>query len=136
MNTFRVLLVKFIMTFIMAIVAFSFFNVNPAGLVLLVALIATIGNYLVGDLYVLPAMGNVIASIGDGILGAVLAFIVSLITVSFNVSFASLFIFAVLIAAGEYFFHPYLSRTKNVAPEQQAPEQQQDEHSEHGEHHE
>lgn len=128
MNTFRVLLVKFIMTFIMAIVAFSFFDVNPSGLVLLVALIATAGNYLLGDLYILPAMGNVMASVGDGILGAILAYIVSLVTAAFNVSFASLFIFAVLIAAGEYFFHPYLRRAKNVAPEQEPPEQ--------GEHHE
>lgn len=130
MNTFRVLLVKFIMTFIMAIVAFSFFDVNPAGLVLLVALIATAGNYLVGDMYVLPAMGNVMASIGDGILGAILAYIVSLVTAAFDVSIASLFIFAVLIAAGEYFFHPYLLRAKNVAPGQEPPEQGEQEHHE------
>ena len=110
MNTFRVLLVKFILIFIVAIVAFSFFNVNPAGSVLLVALIATAGNYLIGDLYILPATGTVMASIGDGILGAILAFLVSLATDAFNVSFASLFIFAILIAVGEYFFHPYLLR--------------------------
>jgi len=131
LNTFRVLLVKFIMTFIMAIVAFSFFDVNPSGFVLLVALIATAGNYLVGDLYVLPAMGNVTASIGDGILGAILAYIVSLVTTAFDASLASLFIFAVLIAVGEYFFHPYLRRTKNVAPGQEPPEQgEQQEHHE------
>jgi hypothetical protein len=126
LNTFRVLLVKFIMTFIMAMVAFSFFETNPAGLVLLVALIATAGNYLVGDLYVLPARGNATASLGDGLLGAILAYIVSLISTAFNVSFAALFIFAILIAAGEYFFHPYLLRAENVAPEQDQPPEQGD----------
>lgn len=130
MNRIRVLLIKFIMTFIVAIVAFSFLTANPAGWVLLVALIVTVGNYLLGDLYILPAMGNVMASIGDGILGAILAFIVSLATAAFNASFALLFVFALLLAAGEYFLRPYLSGTVNVASEQQPPEQGEQEHHE------
>lgn len=124
MNTFRVLLVKFVMTFIMAMVAFSFFETNPAGLVVLVALIATAGNYLLGDLRILPSRGNTTASVGNGLLGAILAYIVSLISVTFNASFAALFIFAILIAVGEYFFHPYLRRTENVAPGQDQPPEQ------------
>ena len=129
MNRIRVLLIKFIMTFIVAIVA-SPLTANPAGWVLLVALIVTVGNYLLGDLYILPAMGNVMASIGDGILGAILAFIVSLATAAFNASFALLFVFALLLAAGEYFLRPYLSGTVNVASEQQPPEQGEQEHHE------
>ncbi len=129
MNTFRVLLVKFVMTFILSMVAFSFFETNPAGLVLLIALLTTAGNYLVGDLHILPARGNLTASVGNGILGAILAYIVNLAATTFSASFAALFIYAILLAVGEYFFHPYLSRTENVVPEQENPEQQ-------GEHHE
>jgi hypothetical protein len=131
LNTFRVLLVKFVMTFIVAMVAFSFLETNPAGLVVLVALIATAGNYLVGDLHILPVRGNMTASLGNGLLGALLAYIVSLISVTFNTSFAALFVFAILVAVGEYFFHPYLQRVENVAPgpgpaqEQEPPPEQE-----------
>ena len=130
MNTWRVLFVKFAMTLIISIIAFSFITVNPAGWVFFVALTATVVNYLIGDLYVLPRFGNSIASIGDGVLGIVVAYILGLMTRAFDPTMGSLLVFGILIAVGEMFFHPYLMRANKVAPG--GPEQ---EHQSEPEHH-
>jgi hypothetical protein len=114
--TFRALLIKFLMTFVFGIIAFSLFGGNTWSWIFLVALVATIANYVIGDLAVLSRYGNIVASIGDGITGALIAYIFSLLVREFSVGFFSLFVFFILIAAGEYFFHGYLLREKEVAP--------------------
>lgn len=101
------LIVKFVMTFVIALLAFTVLVNNPWTWVLALAVIATAVNY-VGDLVVLPKFGNVVTSVGDGIMRALLAFFISLATPLFVVTWTSLLLFAVLIAAGEYFFHQYL----------------------------
>ncbi|MEW5921021.1 MAG: DUF2512 family protein [Bacillota bacterium] len=128
MNTWRVLLVKFVMTFIIAMLAFSFLDANPAGWVFFIAVAATIVNYLVGDLYVLPNYSNIVASVGDGVLGVIVAYIVGLMTAAFNPTGGTLLSFGVLIAVGEYFFHPYLVRTKKVVPDPEQPGEPGEEH--------
>ena len=80
------------------------------------AVIATALNYLIGDLLILPGAGNVIASIADGGLGALVAYVVSLISPVFMINANSLIIFIVLVAIGEYLFHKYLKRHEEVAP--------------------
>ncbi|MDO9534214.1 MAG: DUF2512 family protein [Bacillota bacterium] len=110
------MLVRFIITFIVSIIAFSFFDVNPAGVVFFVAVAATVVNHLVGDLYVLPGFNYLIASVGDGALGIVVAYIMGLVTTVFNPNLGSLLFFGALIAVVEIFFHPYLLRTRRVAP--------------------
>ncbi len=117
-NTWRVLLVKFIMTLAIAIIAFSILDVNPFGWVLLVALVVTAVNYLVGDLYILPNYNNIAASIADGIMGGLLAVIVGLLTPAFAPGTGALIAFAVLTGIGEYIFHPYMMENTNVSPEQ------------------
>jgi hypothetical protein len=131
LNTWRVLVVKFAMTLIISIIAFSFITVNPAGWVFFVAIAATAVNYLVGDLYVLPRFGNLTASIGDGVLGIVVAYIIGLMTAAFNPTVGSLLFFGVLIAVGEIFFHPYLLRANKVAPGAEPEPEHGNEH--HGE---
>lgn len=115
-NTFYALVVKFLMTFVASLVAFSLFDVNPWSWPFVVALVGTVVNYLIGDLLVLPAFGNVVASVGDGIMAAILAWIVSFVIPAFTLNIVSLVIFAILIAIGEFFFHRYLESSKKVAP--------------------
>lgn len=110
------LIVKFVMTFVFALIAFTVLINNPWTWVLALAVIATAVNYVLGDLFVLPKFGNAVASVGDGVMGALVAYIVSLVTPLFVVNLTSLLLFAVLVAVGEYFFHQYLSRNEKVAP--------------------
>lgn len=115
-KTTTALLVKFVMTFIAAVVAFSFVDGNAWGWVAVVALTGTVLNYLLGDLVVLPKYGNVAASVGDGLLAALTAYVFDLLIPAFDTSFASLALFAILVAVAEYFFHDYLRRSEKVAP--------------------
>ncbi|MCL6559435.1 MAG: YndM family protein [Firmicutes bacterium] len=113
-KTWTALLVKFVMTLIFAAATLAFIRGNSWGWVFVVAVVATILNYLVGDLLILPAFGNITAAISDGIIGALSAYVIDLLVPAFRTTTAALLIFAILIAVGEYFFHQYLLRSEKV----------------------
>lgn len=115
-KTTTALLIKFVMTFILAVIAFSSIADNRMQWPLLVAIFGTALNYLLGDLYILPKYGNIVASAGDGILAALTAYVIDLVVPAFRTTLTSLIVFAVLIAVGEYIFHRYLLRSDKVAP--------------------
>ncbi len=123
-NTATALLVKFVITFFAAAIAFMLLGspgMTTAGSatwlwIFIIGILATAANYLLGDLYVLPKYGNIVASIGDGITAALVAYIIALITAAFDTTFASLAIFALLVAVAEYFFHRYLKQSEKVEP--------------------
>ncbi|MGR6835956.1 DUF2512 family protein [Syntrophomonas erecta] len=115
-QTSRALLVKLVMTFIAGLLTLSLIDGNRWWPVLVIAIIGTAVNYFVGDLVVLPALGNITASIGDGIMAALVAYVVALAWPEVVVSFTSLLVFAIIIMVGEYFFHQYLEKSEEVAP--------------------
>ena len=119
---FKALLVKFIMTLIISVIAFSFFDLNPAAWVIFVAVAVTLVNYLVGDSYALPIFGNMISSIVNGGLSIAVAYFTGLTTTAFNPTLGPLMFFGAFIAAGEVFFHAYLLRTRTVSPEHESDE--------------
>lgn len=108
--------IKLVMTFVFAWLTIGLIDRNPAGWVLLIAIVAAAVNYLAGDLMVLPNFGNAIAAAGDGIMGALAAFVLSLLIPAVQTSSGALLIFAVLVAVGEFFSHRYLLRGEKVAP--------------------
>jgi hypothetical protein len=109
------LIVKFLLTTIFGALAFRSLG-NSWGMLLMVAVLGTALNYLLGDLVILPATNNVVASIADGLLAAVTAYAVDKLSPAFRTSFGSLLLFGVLIAVGEFFFHRYLVADRKVAP--------------------
>ena len=115
-RTTGALLIKFIMTLVFTYIAFSLVDNNSFGWVLGLSLAATVINYLIGDLYILPKYGNFTASVADGGIAAITAYLAGIMTVGNNVAFGSIVTFAILIAIGEYFFHRYLLSTKKVEP--------------------
>ena len=116
MRTTTALLVKFLMAFVFAYIALTVIDANPVSWVLFIAIVATAVNYLFGDLVVLRNYGNIVASVGDGLMAAVVAYIFALFIPLIVVSALSLIVFAVLVAVGEYFFHRYLLSSDKVAP--------------------
>lgn len=110
------LLIKLAITFVAAWLAFGFIDENSMSYIILVTITGTILNYLAGDLFILPNFGNIVASIGDGVMGAIIAYIISLMVPEFIVNSTSLIVFAGLVAITEYFFHVYLLKDKKVAP--------------------
>lgn len=115
-NTGSALVIKLVITFVAGAIAFWFIEANAWSWILLVSAIAAAANYLVGDLIVLPAAGNTVASIVDGVTAAVVAWLASIFIPQFLVSFLSLAVFAIVVAVAEYFFHSYLKQDEKVSP--------------------
>ena len=116
MKTIIALIIKFSLTLGAAWIAFSIFDNIAFSLVLLIAVIGTFLNYVIGDLFILPSFGNTFASIADGGLSVVTAFL--LITLSYDLTtLISLIVFAIVIAVTEYFFHIYLLKVREIAPD-------------------
>lgn len=107
------LIVKFLATLAASAIAFSSWG---ASWVVVVALMGTVLNYLLGDLVILRRFGNFTATIGDGLLAMATAYILGLLSRTFDPRFSSLLVFGVVVAVAEYFFHNYLLRDRKVAP--------------------
>lgn len=115
-KTTTALAIKFVMTLVFAWIAFGFIDGNDFSWILLLGIIATVGNYILGDLYVLPKFGNIVASLGDGGVGVLIAYVMAVLIPAFLVSTTSLVTFFFLVAIGEYFLHQYLLKSEKVAP--------------------
>ncbi|MFZ5649451.1 MAG: DUF2512 family protein [Bacillota bacterium] len=112
----NVLLIKYAMTFLLAIVSFILTGLSSWGLVFAVSITVATLNYLLGDFYVLPKLGNITASVANGALAGLAAYFVNFFFPAFNASSAAILVFAVLIALGEYFFHRYIMKSREVRP--------------------
>ncbi|MFZ5642056.1 MAG: DUF2512 family protein [Bacillota bacterium] len=115
-KTATALLIKFAMTFIVAAASFAILEENSWGWVALLAVAVTALNYFLGDLFILPRFGNIVAAVSDGILGAITAAIIAAFVPDFRVTLATLALFAILLAIGEFFLHKYLRRSEKVEP--------------------
>ena len=116
MRTILVLSAKFLITIIASWVSFYIIDVNSFEMVLIVAVAGTVVNYALGDLIILPSMGNIFAAVGDGILAAATAYLLDMFSDSFITSATGLIIFAAIIGTCEYFFHIYLINDDKVQP--------------------
>jgi Na+/phosphate symporter len=119
------LIVKFVFTFAAAWLSFGYIGGNALGWIILTALAVAILTYFISDLIILPSFGNIVASIVDGLLGTLTAFLINLLAggIKSNNQIANVFrtnlftlaFFAVVIAVIEYFFHKYLLQSNKVS---------------------
>ncbi|HYH01525.1 MAG TPA: DUF2512 family protein [Bacillota bacterium] len=115
-KTTGALITKFLLTLVSAYLAFNFVDNNSFGWLFTLSVAATILNYVIGDLFLLPRIGNFLASVADGGLAALTAAMLGNMVQGNNTGRGSLWIFALLIAVAEYFFHRYLLQTNKVEP--------------------
>lgn len=115
-NTAKALVFKFIMTFIVTYVSLGLIIRNPSSWIISYSIIATALNYMIGDLLILPSYGNTLASLADGAMAVIVAYIVDTNSAAFDTNSTSLIVLFALIAVGEYFFHQYLLEDEEVAP--------------------
>lgn len=115
-ETAKALIFKFVMSLVVAVLAFGIIGGNAFGWVFLVAVLAAAIDYLVGDLFILPKVGSLIGAIINGGLAAVIPLLVAAANPAFTTTAVSVLVFAALIAVGEYFFHNYLLRAEKVEP--------------------
>lgn len=116
MDTWRALFIKLVGTFVAVWAGFGFVDANPLGTTLGLAAAITGANYLIGDLLILPAAGNVVATLADGGLAAGAAYLAGLLLTGIAVTLTGLIVVGLLVAVFEYFFHQYLLDARKVAP--------------------
>lgn len=105
---------RLIVMFLITAISFALVDGNAAGWVLLIGVVITVANYLVGDLSTLPRFGSVVTSLAEGTLAVFGVFVLSLIFTPIHVSPTGLAVFGVLVGAGEFLFHKYLRGTDAV----------------------
>lgn len=109
MDHLKALIIKFVMcSAILLIVLSGFYGVSFAN-VLTISIILTGVSYIIGDLYLLPRFDNWVATIADFGLTFVGVWVLGAMLFARDVPLiASALLSALLIAAGEYFYHKYL----------------------------
>ena len=115
-KTAGLLIFKFVMTLLTGLLTLSLFDSNPWPIVVLFAVVATAANYLVGNLVVLPAMGNTVTAISNGLMAGLIAYMMDLTSAGFRTTFGTLVALGLFIAIEEYLFHGYLENTIETAP--------------------
>ncbi|HZK25645.1 MAG TPA: DUF2512 family protein [Oscillospiraceae bacterium] len=109
MRTIPALIVKYVLTLAAAYLASYFAGGVYWGLIIVLALLAAIANYVLADLIVLPVASNLVASLVDGGVAALLGFFMLARDTSLNLNTVwFVFTFALIVTGCEYFFHIYL----------------------------
>ena len=125
MNHVVALIIKFVMiTAVLWLILGGFFNVG-FGNIFLISIIMTGVAYLIGDLWILPQFGNVVATIADfGLVFAGVWALAAIFEPTTNFGWAAFFS-AIIIAIGEIFFHMYVRNTVLNNPETTADNNRQ-----------
>lgn len=111
MKHISALIIKYLMTSVMIYLVFGLFARTPFRYILMPSLILTVGAYLIGDLFILPIAGNIIATISDfgiAFLGLYLFARAGYLPVVASSITSVVLTAALAIAVGEYIFHGYV----------------------------
>ncbi|AKN31591.1 hypothetical protein Ccar_12240 [Clostridium carboxidivorans P7] len=103
------LLIKFVMVAVVLEIIFSILTTLTFSSILYIAAAVTIIAYIIGDLLILPASNNTIASMADVALALATMYMFNYIWSTTQIHFVSALIAAVIISTGEWFFHKYVS---------------------------
>jgi len=111
MEHVRVLIIKVLMIGVITVAVLSLFRgLSPASSIWL-AIVITAVAYLIGDLLILPAYGNLSASISDGIIAFLVTWLTPFVATGMDITFGTALTVGVLVGIGEWFFHKYVKRT-------------------------
>lgn len=114
MKHITALLVKFLMVAVVLEIILSLFTNLTFGNILYISAAVTILAYIVGDLLILPASNNTIATIADIFLALATIYAFNFWGNNRYISFTSSLISAIVIGLGEWFFHKYMYN--NILP--------------------
>lgn len=113
-KNFGSLLFKLLWYFVAGWMTFGFMEDNLLMWLVLLAIIASIVNFVVGDIIALPRVGSLPAAVVDGFLAILVAYIIDISINTFTTTFLTLIIYGVIIALAEYFYHKYLVKESKM----------------------
>jgi fucose 4-O-acetylase-like acetyltransferase len=104
------LLIKFIMLAVVLEIVLLLLTSLTFGSILWIALVLTAVAYIVGDMIILPATNNIVATIADFIIALFLIYLFNFFWNTNRISFLSAVAAAAVIGVGEWFFHKMIDR--------------------------
>lgn len=107
----RALLIKYLMTAVALTIVLPLVGTATLWASLLTAAVVTIVAYLSGDMLILPALGNGVATAADGFIAALTIWVMQFALRGLAVTFWGAIIVGAVLAVGEWFFHGYVRDT-------------------------
>ncbi|MFS0644224.1 DUF2512 family protein [Siminovitchia sp. 179-K 8D1 HS] len=114
-NHGRALLWKAIMVFPVVWIILSLFNTVTFWHSTLLGIVLLLLSYFLGDMMVLPKMGNITATLGDFVLSLIVIW-GGLNLLGYSEAFGEALFTSIVLAIGEYFYHLWLERTQFRKP--------------------
>jgi uncharacterized membrane protein YvlD (DUF360 family) len=105
------LLIKFVMAAVILETVMYLFSDLTFGSVLWIALVITVGSYIIGDLLILPASNNIVASLADFGIAFAIIYMFNFIWTTVSIPLLSALIAALIVGIAEWFLHKYLAST-------------------------
>lgn len=109
------LVIKFTMTVLVLEVVLLLLSDASFAQIIYLSLVVTIVSYILGDLIILPLTNNLIASVADVAITVLTVLLFNDVVLAQEIFFSSALVAAIILAAGEWIFHKYLSAV--VLPE-------------------
>lgn len=104
------LILRIILIFVSAWLAYGLINDNPLLWIFITSLAVALASFLVGDMLVFPRYGNVSAALAEAVLAGIIAWIVDMLTERFYIGWLSTLVFVVLVFIIGMILHCYLER--------------------------
>jgi hypothetical protein len=89
-------------------IAFMMFGTAALWTVVMIAAAATALNFLIGDMLLLPRLGNFTSAVIDGVLGGAAAWLIIALLPATFYYMTAVYVFAGIVFVAELFFHRYL----------------------------
>jgi hypothetical protein len=103
------LLIKTTMVVAVLLAFLSLMNNYAFGPTILLALLVVGISYVIGDLWILPMSNNMVATVADIGLSTAKIWLIGPFILGAGVPFSLAFITSLVLGAGEWFFHKYMS---------------------------
>lgn len=109
MKHISALLIKFIMVAVVLELIFSMMTNLTLGNIIIISAAVTVLSYVIGDLLILPATNNSVATFADAGLSLFTVYMFNFLWNTREISFIDSLIAASVLGLGEWFFHKYVA---------------------------
>lgn len=106
------LMIKAILVLAVLFILVPIFGRSTWTQTIITGLVLVILSYVAGDMWILPKYGNLVAVLADLGLGVLVVWLMARALPQFIITMAGVWTIAIVLAAGEWFFHLYLLSTQ------------------------
>jgi hypothetical protein len=116
MKHFTALLIKFIMVTLILEIILNMLTELTLTEILYISVAVTVFTYIIGDLLILPASNNIVATLADFALALATIYMFNYLWNTRYISLYDALVSATVIGVGEWFFHIYVNEQVLLSP--------------------